>query len=822
MLVFFVLAGSGDWVSAQDTTPPAVVSSTPASGAVNVSVNLNSFSIFFSEAMSGSFSFSWDDGIWAPGPFAWSAGNTVLTFTRNSSDPLPGGVTVSFSIFNLRDLAGNYLSPNPLRISFLVGTSVDNPPSITSAIPANGATGVSRDLPSVSFTFSEPMNTSALNVYSNFPSFSASWSDYHRVLTFTRNDLQTRLSPGATYSITINPAGGNTMTDTQGNALPPTTFTFTTVEEYDFGFYKIPANPAKGFYWPYYLCVPFTLSPRTVLLVEPNNTGTTSDDLALHDASAKNLLLWRSTFAIAHDLPLLVPTFPRPDNPGWVYTHALDRYSLTTTAVVGGYSIERIDRQLIAMINDARERLTAMGHAVDKRVFMHGFSASGAFTSRFSLLHPEMIKAAAPGSPGGWPIAPVSSWNIPSYGTTTLRYPVGMADVETLSGKPFNLDAFRQAPFYIYVGDIDNNDALDTREFPQNEVNAICSWLDCDPLPWIADRWPISETIYDSVNADGQFVNYPRVAHTITEEMFTDIGNFFEQHRTPVVTHSQQGHWDYNGDGATDIAALHSLSDQFFTSADGNLGQYGWGGNDAFPLVWDSDGDGKTDVSIYHIPSNQWFVRGYPGDNLGQYGFGGNQSIPVPGDYDGDGAMDRAFYHWPTNRWFIEGRPDPVSFGWGGADCIPIAGDYDGDGVTDLLLYHVPSNQWFVHGVGNLGQFGWGGPECLPVPGDWNGDGKMEIAVYHVPSNQWFWRDSSGGAHFTGQYGWGEFDSFPIPGDYNGDGALERAFYRPAENRWFIDGRSEFVWGWGGQDFMPVTSQISVYNWFRFVLGRFE
>jgi hypothetical protein len=281
----------------------------------------------------------------------------------------------------------------------------------------------------------------------------------------------------------------------------------------------------------------------------------------------------------------------------------------------------------------------------------------------------------------------------------------------------------------------------------------------------------------------------------------------------PIQVSVFSGYWaDFDGDGTTDVAAFHLPSDQFFTDYAGNLGQFGWGGSDSMPLVWDYDGDGKTDVSIYHIPTNQWFVMGV--GNLGQFGWGGDESIPVPGDYNGDGRMERAFYHSPSNRWFVEGQ-DPVQFGWNGAECIPVPGDYDGDGKTDMVIYHLPSNQWFQYGVGNLGQFGWGGEDCLPVPGDYNGDGKMEIAVYHVPTNQWFVK----GIGNLGQYGWGGLESFPIPGDYNGDSMMERGFYRPSENRWFIEGKSNFVWGWGGSDFMPITSQIAVYNWFRFIYG---
>ncbi len=279
---------------------------------------------------------------------------------------------------------------------------------------------------------------------------------------------------------------------------------------------------------------------------------------------------------------------------------------------------------------------------------------------------------------------------------------------------------------------------------------------------------------------------------------------------------------DYDGDGATDVAAYHIPTNQFFTDYLGNLGQYGWGGSNSMPIIWDWDGDGISDVSVYHIPTNQWFVKGVPGDNLGQFGFGGDASVPVPGDYDGDGLVDRAFYHSPTNRWFIDGQPAPIGFGWNGSECIPLPGDYDGDGVTDIVIYHIPTNQWFWYGVGALGQFGWGGSESIPVPGDYNGDGVIEIAIYHVPTNQWVWRDSFGAAHFLGQYGWGGIASFPIPGYFTGGGAMERGFYRGAENRWFLEGWAEFTWGWDGINFAPAINQIAVNNWYRFILNRLQ
>lgn len=51
---------------------------------------------------------------------------------------------------------------------------------------------------------------------------------------------------------------------------------------------KMPAHPALGFNFPYYLYVSSEAiaAKEFVLLVEPNNTGTSNDDFSLHDSAA--------------------------------------------------------------------------------------------------------------------------------------------------------------------------------------------------------------------------------------------------------------------------------------------------------------------------------------------------------------------------------------------------------------------------------------------------------------------------------------------------------------------------------------------------------
>ena len=175
---------------------------------------------------------------------------------------------------------------------------------------------------------------------------------------------------------------------------------------------RVEAQPEKGFLYPYYLYIPPELrdeknsgAPQT-LLVLPNNTGQTNDDLTVHDASAKRLAEGRRKLAGQLKVALLAPVFPRPKTDGRIYTHALDRDSLVTEKK----ELKRFDLQLIRMIDDARKRLRADGLSFDERVMMYGFSASGMFTNRFAMLHPERVKAAAFGSPGGWAMAPIASW----------------------------------------------------------------------------------------------------------------------------------------------------------------------------------------------------------------------------------------------------------------------------------------------------------------------------------------------------------------------------------------------------------------------------
>lgn len=281
---------------------------------------------------------------------------------------------------------------------------------------------------------------------------------------------------------------------------------------------RIDAHPEKGFLWPYYIFIPESAQQigekgeLIYLLVFPNNTGEPSDDLNVHDQAARNKIDQNADIPARLGTPMLIPVFPRP----WevklerdLYVHALDRRTLETDIP----ELERVDLQLLAMIDDAAAQLRERGWEVNERVLMMGFSASGMFANRFTVLHPDRVLAAAIGSPGGWPVAPVAAWE-----GNALNYPLGVSDLKEITGQDFDLETYRGIRQLYYIGDQDDNDAVDRENRP---------YLDRLFGSTPVERWPHAEQIYTSVSADAQFILEMGVGHTISSEAWRRQIEFF-------------------------------------------------------------------------------------------------------------------------------------------------------------------------------------------------------------------------------------------------------------------------------------------------------
>ena len=285
---------------------------------------------------------------------------------------------------------------------------------------------------------------------------------------------------------------------------------------------KFYAQSKSGFNFDYLIYLPkgFTNASQSHLLVETTNTGL-NDSIEYHEKGARYAATRSSVGNYVSrklKLPLLVPIFPRSQTNWLIYTHALDRDAFLSKE----FGIERLDLQLLAMIEDAKKQLARMDYTLHDKIFITGFSASGTFANRFSLLHPEKIKATASGGINAIPILPVIELNGQS-----LNYPLGIADISKITGEPVNLTAFSELPKMLYMGALDDNDAVAFDDGYTKEEREIVYRLIGKELP---KRWAFVQEEYRKNNIQVDFRTYDGIGHGTDLKINNDLVEFFRKY----------------------------------------------------------------------------------------------------------------------------------------------------------------------------------------------------------------------------------------------------------------------------------------------------
>jgi len=279
-------------------------------------------------------------------------------------------------------------------------------------------------------------------------------------------------------------------------------------------------DPEKGFYHDYILFIPkgTPLKKKLFLLVEPNNTGKLSDSIEVHKRYAVNLASVSSVgnnVSTELKIPLLVPVFPRLESQPLMYTHALDSDIMLEKT----QALRRLDLQLLKMISDAGDILKSMNIMVEPEFFMNGFSASGTFTNRFSFIHPDKIKALAIGGFNGELILPQKKIN-----GIKLNYPLGTNDFMEIFGDKFDLESYSEIPQFIYMGALDDNDAVQFDDaYTEQERKIINENIGSN----VQGRYMECQKIYKKKNINAVFKTYENIGHWTTSEINLEVIKFF-------------------------------------------------------------------------------------------------------------------------------------------------------------------------------------------------------------------------------------------------------------------------------------------------------
>lgn len=105
-----------------------------------------------------------------------------------------------------------------------------------------------------------------------------------------------------------------------------------------------------------------------------------------------------------------------------------------------------VEKQSRNIILHSQKIIRDLGYPVEDKIFMGGYSGSGAFTNRFATIYPEMLKATFQGG-NLYPILPGSN-----YKGNELIFPLGVSDNESIFGKKFNLEAYNKIAKLEIIG----------------------------------------------------------------------------------------------------------------------------------------------------------------------------------------------------------------------------------------------------------------------------------------------------------------------------------------------------------------------------------
>ena len=236
-------------------------------------------------------------------------------------------------------------------------------------------------------------------------------------------------------------------------------------------------------------------------------------------------------FAEENGIILICASIPRG------YTDLSTGYSHYTSAIPisSFYSdIEalhyRPDEKVNQMIDKLSEDLLAEGFSIDSEILIWGFSHQAMFANRYILLHPDRVKAASIGSPGGYFTMPEEY-----YGTTALSWAIGIQNFTELTGKTFNKTAYKKVPQFVYIGNTDDNThfmddyGIDNDFWTDDLFYFINSTFGKFPPDRIQNQCTYLQNLgYNNIS----FSMYDGVGHEVTDEMLDDSRNFLLNYKS--------------------------------------------------------------------------------------------------------------------------------------------------------------------------------------------------------------------------------------------------------------------------------------------------
>jgi len=153
------------------------------------------------------------------------------------------------------------------------------------------------------------------------------------------------------------------------------------------------------------------------------------------------------------------------------------------------------------------EVLSDSEYSFTDEIMLNGFSASGNFVDRFTMLHPDRVQSVTAGGLNGMALLPLETAD-----GHTLDYHVGIADIPEITGSSVDLKALDDVDQFLYMGGEDTNDTIPFLDaWTSEELKQTA--LDVYGEDMIAERFPTSQDAYTQAGVQAQFRIYEGLGH---------------------------------------------------------------------------------------------------------------------------------------------------------------------------------------------------------------------------------------------------------------------------------------------------------------------
>ena len=305
------------------------------------------------------------------------------------------------------------------------------------------------------------------------------------------------------------------------------------------GVQKIEADPDAGFHSPYFLYTPTVShvegslndSQERPLVVTTHPWGDFEE--RVEGASGPDSGI---TGEIADAMNCPVLSVPLTLTDGFLGLEPQE-LTLAPEIEIDDARRERVDLQLIAMIEDAKSRLNNGVYTIADGTHYDGGSSAADFIENIAPLHPEHINAISSGA-NGYVFLPFEELtdDIPVHGDpdrTTIPWPIGAGNLQELTGEEFNKEAWMDIEQFKWIGgedqDPDDPDNYTHKRFRPvygeigEVVEEIFGTLQVD------DRFETSREIYNHLDVPATFRKFEGQPHSPDWEYRVEAVEFHKE-----------------------------------------------------------------------------------------------------------------------------------------------------------------------------------------------------------------------------------------------------------------------------------------------------